>query len=149
MLWVACALFVVAMVCDLRRRRIPNTIQIALLGLFGAYAVLGGAGPLAGIWVHLGIGALLLAFGFVLYLTGGFGAGDAKLIAVAAVWTGPGDMSLFLLGLTASALILSVAALLPLEASRRLRRELPFALAIAPPVLAVMIPRAVSHGIPV
>ena len=75
----ACGLFVASMVCDLRRRRIPN----ALLALAGA------------------------------------------------------------------AFALSLFALLPFEATRRIRRELPFALAIAPPAVAVLIPRVFSHGSPI
>ena len=43
--WVACALFAAGMVCDLRSRRIPNAIPLALLGLFAVYAVAGEAGP--------------------------------------------------------------------------------------------------------
>ena len=142
--WSACGLFAASAVCDLHRRRIPNIIPLALLGLFGVYAALGGAGPPGGLWAHFAIGAALLAGGFALYLTGGFGAGDAKLIAVAGVWSGPAGLGLFLLGLGAGAFALSLFALLPFDAARRLRRELPFALAIAPPVVAVMIPRALS-----
>ena len=148
MVWLACALFGAAMVCDLRARRIPNAVPLALLALFAAHAAAGGGGaPATGaLWAHLAIGAALLAAGFVLYLTGNFGAGDAKLIAVAGVWAGPADLSLFLLGLAACAFALSVFALLPFDRARRLRRELPFAVAIAPPAVAVMMPRALAHG---
>ena len=145
--WAACGLFAVSVVWDLRWRRIPNAIPLALLALFAVYAIAGGAGPLGGLWANLAIGAVFLAAGFALYLSGGFGAGDGKLIAVAGVWVGPADLSLFLLGLAAGAFALSLFALLPIDAARRLRRELPFAVAIAPPAVAVMIPRALSHGI--
>ena len=145
--WVACGLFAAGMVCDLRSRRIPNAIPLALLGLFAVYAALGGAGPRGALWVHVAIGAVLLAAGFALYLSGRFGAGDSKLIAVAGMWIGPTDLSLFLLGLAACAFALCLFALLPFDTTRRLRSELPFAVAIAPPAMAVMIPRALSHGI--
>ena len=145
--WAACGLFAASVVCDLRRRRIPNAIPLALLGLFALYAVVGWAGPLGALWAHLAIGMVLLAAGFALYLSGGFGAGDGKLIAVAGVWIGPADLSLYLFSLAAGALALSFFALLPFGAARRLRAELPFAVAIAPPAIAVMIPRAISHGI--
>ena len=147
MVWAACGLFAASVVCDLRRRRIPNAIPLALLGLFAVYAATGGAGPAGALWMNLAIGAVLLAAGFALYLSGRFGAGDAKLIAVIGMWIGPADLSLFLLGLAASAFALSVFALLPFQRMRHLRSELPFAVAIAPPALAVMIPRALSHGI--
>ena len=143
--WIACGLFVAGMVCDLRSRRIPNLIPLALLGLFAVYAAAGAAGGTW--WAHFAIGAVLLAAGFALYLSGRFGAGDGKLIAVAGMWIGPADLGLFLLGLAACAFALSLYALLPFATTRRLRNELPFAVAIAPPAMAVMIPRAFSHGI--
>ncbi len=145
MVWTACALFAASVVCDLSRRRVPNVIPLALLGLFVAYALTGAAGPPRALWVHLAIGLGLLALGFALYLGGRFGAGDGKLIAVAGVWAGPADLSVFLFGLAACAFALVLFALLPFEAARRLRGELPFAVAIAPPAMAVMIPRALPH----
>ena len=146
MVWVACGLFAASVVCDLRSRRIPNVIPLALLGLFAVYAASGAAGPPAGLWVNLAIGVVLLAAGFALYLGGRFGAGDGKLIAIAGLWIGPADLGLFLLGLGACALALSLFALLPFEKTRRLRSDLPFAIAIAPPAMAVMIPRALAHA---
>ena len=145
--WAACGLFAAGMVCDLRSRRIPNAVPLALLGLFVVYAAAGGTGPPGALWAHVAIGAVLLAAGFALYLSGRFGAGDGKLIAVAGMWCGPADLSLFLFGLAACALALSLFALLPSARTRRLRNELPFAVAIAPPAMAVMIPRALSHGL--
>ena len=147
MVWVACGLFAASMACDLHSRRIPNAIPLALLGLFAAYAASGAAGPSAALWVHVAIGAVLLAVGFALYLSGGFGAGDGKLIAIAGLWTGPADLGLFLAGLAACSLALALYALLPFERTRRLRTDLPFAVAIAPPAMAVMIPRALAHGL--
>lgn len=140
-LWMGCALFGVSITSDLRSRRIPNAIPLALLGLFAGYAFTGAAGPAESLWKNLVIGALLLGVGFVFYLGGRFGAGDAKLIAVAGLWAGPADVGVFLFGLGACALALSLFALLPFEKTRRLRADLPFAVAIAPPAIAVMIAR--------
>ena len=145
--WSACALFAASVVSDLGWRRVPNALVLVLLGLFGVYAVSGSVGPAAALWMHLAIGAAFLAAGFALYLTGGFGAGDGKLIAVAVLWIGPTDLSQYLLGLAACAFALCAFAMLPFERTRRLRRDLPFAVAIAPPAVAVMVPRALSHGI--
>ena len=146
MVWIACGLFAASVVCDLRSRRIPNVIPIALLGLFAVYAAAGAAGPPAALWVNFAIGAVLLAAGFALYLSGRFGAGDGKLIAIAGLWIGPADLGPFLLGIGGCALALSLFALLPFERTRRLRSDLPFAVAIAPPAMAVMIPRALAHA---
>ena len=142
----ACGLFVASAVCDLRSRRIPNAIPLALLALFAIHVVLAGAEPAGRWWIDLGIGAGFLAAGFALYLGGGFGAGDGKLIAVAGVWAGTQGLAQFLIGLAVAAFALSLFALLPFEGARRMRRELPFAVAIAPPAIAAMIPRAFAHG---
>ena len=145
--WIACGLLAASVVCDLRSRRIPNTIPLALLALFAIHAAAGAAGPPGRVWMHLAVGAALLAAGFALYLGGGFGAADAKLIAVAGTWIGPVDLALFLLGLGGCALALGLYALLPFDTTRRLRRELPFAVAIVPPAMAVILPRALPSGI--
>ena len=141
----ACGLFVTSMLCDVRRRRIPNAIPVALLALFVVHAMVGGADSIRGMWMSLVIGASLLAAGYALYLGGGFGAGDAKLIAVAGVWAGPGQLGHFLLALAGAAFALSLFALLPFEGARRIRRELPFAVAIAPPAMFVIMPRVFAQ----
>ena len=108
--WTACGLLVASVACDLRRRRIPNAIPLLLLALFAVHVLAGAVAPLKVLWAHLAIGAVLLAAGFALYLTGRFGAGDGKLMAVSGLWVGPADLSLFLFGLAAGALTLSVFA---------------------------------------
>ena len=140
--WTACGLFVAAAVSDLRTRQVSNAIPLLLLGLFAVYAAAGAVRPATSLWQHLAIGAVLLAAGFALYTTGRFGGADAKLIAVAGLWAGPNDLAAFLFVLGGCALLLSLYALLPHAGARRLRSELPFALAIAPPSLAVIVPRA-------
>ena len=142
--WAACGLFAASVGWDLRQRRIPNAIPGALLALFAIHALAGGAGPPAGLWLHAVVGAVLLAAGFALYLTGGFGAGDGKLIAVAGLWIGPADIGLYLLGLAAGAFALCLFALLPFAGTRRLRSDLPFAVAIAPPAVVIMVPSTLS-----
>lgn len=140
--FAACALFVAAAASDLRTRQVPNAVPLLLLGLFAVYALAGAVRPATSLWQHLAIGAVLLAAGFALYSTGRFGGADAKLIAVAGLWAGPNDLALFLFALGVCALLLSLYALLPYAGARRLRSELPFAVAIAPPSLAVIFPRA-------
>ena len=143
--WAAFGLFAAAAVTDLRNRTVPNAIPLLLLALFAVHA---GAGPAGPFWAHAAVGAALLALGFALWCTGKFGAGDAKLISVAGLWVGTADLSLFLLGLGVCALLLGAAALLPLDRMRRMRPDLPFAVAIVPPALFVMVPRALSLQVP-
>lgn len=146
--WSACALFLAGAISDLRWRRVPNTIPVLLIGLFAVHAAMGQIRPPGALWAHLAIGLVLLVAGFALYSTGRFGAGDAKLIAVAGLWIGPADLSFFLFGIAMGAFTLCLFALLPLDIARRWRAALPFAVAIVPPTVAVMIPRALSHDMP-
>ena len=145
--WCVCALFAASIASDLYGRRIPNVIPTVLLGLFVVYAFVGAIEPSRVLWAHLATGVALLAAGFVLYLSGRFGAGDGKLLAVAGVWIGPIDLSLYLFGLAAGAFALSLFALLPFSKTRDLRTELPFAVAIAPPAMIIIISRALSHPV--
>lgn len=146
--WSACGLFVASALTDLRNRRIPNVIPLLLLGFFSVYAAAGGIRPTGSPWSHLAVGAVLLATGIALYATGKFGGGDAKLMAAAGLWAGPADLSVFLFGLGVCALALSAFAMLPFAPTRRMRSDLPFATAIAPPALVVVIPRALSLQVP-
>lgn len=79
---------------DLRAMRIPN---LAVLALLAVYTLVGALtlpfGAWAWAWVHF---AVVLVFGFVLSLTGGFGAGDAKFAAAMAPFVALGDARLFL-----------------------------------------------------
>ena len=142
----ACGLFAASMATDLHRRWIPNEIPALLLVLFSLYAWAGADGPDPVPWNHLAVGAVMLAAGFALYMTGRFGAGDGKLLAVAGLWIGPslGPLGLYLCGLAVGAFVLSAVALLPFERTRSMRAELPFAVAIAAPAVIVLLLRALS-----
>ena len=145
----ACLLFFISIVTDLRRRQIPNTIPILLLVLFAIYAGTGGIETFGILWEHLAVGGVILIAGFALYLTGHFGGGDSKLLAVAGVWVGPSPLylSFFLCGMALFAFALSMVALLPIRRSRRFRTQLPFAIAIAPPAVMVLSLRALTDGL--
>ena len=137
-----CALFGAAIVSDLTGRWIPDSIPLALLILFALYTLTGG--HLAPVWSHIAIGAVLLLVGFSLFAFGGLGGGDGKLMAVAGLWIGPHDLTLFLIGLGLISLCLVLFALLPFDTTRRLRANLPFAVAIAPPAIILLALRAFS-----
>ena len=141
-LLLGCALFGAAVVSDLARRWIPDSVPLGLLVLFVLYASLTDAHALAPLWTHVLTGAALLLVGFVLFALGGFGGGDSKLMAAAGLWVGPYDMTFFLFGLGLLSLGLTLFALLPLEHTRRLRSNLPFAVAIAPPAIVLLTLRA-------
>jgi prepilin peptidase CpaA len=128
---------------DLKSMRIPN---LAVLALLGVYALIGALTlPLATwawAWLHF---AVILVLGFVLSLTGGFGAGDAKFAAAMAPFVALGDARLFLVLLAAA----SLAGLITHRLARRLavvraqtpdwaswrRAEFPMGLALGPALI--------------
>jgi len=76
-----------ALLTDLFSMTIANRVSMILLGTFAIVA------PLSGMeWMtylqHFGTGALVLVITFGLFAVGGMGGGDAKLMAVTAVWFG-------------------------------------------------------------
>lgn len=72
---------------DARTLKIPNWVSLALLVAFFPMALSAGLDLESVSW-HLGGGLLLLVVGFTLFAVGLFGGGDAKLLAVCALWTG-------------------------------------------------------------
>jgi prepilin peptidase CpaA len=76
---------------DLLTMTIPNRISVALVAafVFAAYA----AGlPADALLAHLGAAALVLLVGIAFFAFGWLGGGDAKLMSVAALWIGFGDL---------------------------------------------------------
>lgn len=146
LLMFSCGLLAAAVVCDLRVRRIPNAVPVALSGLFALQVAIVGHRDVAPVWAHVAVGAVLLAVGFALFQIGAFGAGDGKLMAAAGLWVGPAGVGTFLFGIGLLGLGLGLVALLPFDATRRMRAELPFAVAIAPPAIALLGWRALGSA---
>lgn len=71
---------------DIRDRRIRNVTVLAVLGLFGPWALMMHSG--LDVLLALGAGVVALAVGIALYAVGWMGAGDAKLIGAAALFVG-------------------------------------------------------------
>ncbi|MCB1397118.1 MAG: prepilin peptidase [Rhodobacteraceae bacterium] len=132
---------------DLRAMRIPN---MAVLALIGVYAVIGlltlPFDSWAWSWLHFGV---VLVVGFVLSLTGGFGAGDAKFLAAMAPFVALGDLRLFLVLLSAVVIAALIAhrLLRAIPAIRRAtpdwasweRKEFPFGLALGPALIFYLV----------
>jgi len=84
---VAITVGVVACVWDIRTRRIPNLLTFGSAAAALIYH--GATGGLAGLFDSMGgwlVGALLFA---PMFLLGGMGAGDVKLLAALGAWLGP------------------------------------------------------------
>ena len=80
---------VVAAVCDVRSRRIPNALMFGAAAVAFVYSLttagFSGLGIATAGWLA---GAALF---FPFFALGGMGAGDVKLLAALAAWFGPAD----------------------------------------------------------
>jgi len=82
---VVAAFTAAAAVWDMRHRRIPNALTLPVFGLGLVYQAFHGWSSLAdaGLGFLLGFGTL-----FVLWMIGGGGGGDVKLMGALSVWLG-------------------------------------------------------------
>jgi len=130
-------LLATAAVTDIRGFKIPNWVSAGLLLLFVPVAVLL---PLDGHWLsHVGAALSVLAVGVVLFLRGWLGAGDVKLMAAVALWTGFAHLAQFVLVVSLAGGVLALMLLV-----------LRFAIARLPAVRAVpdggSLPRVLVRG---
>ncbi len=105
------AIMAFAAAMDLLTMTIPNRVSLGLAGAFFIAAPLIGL-PASEILMHVGAGALVLIVGIVLFAVGGFGGGDAKLLAVGALWIGFDQLLLFLTLTAVLGGVLAIAILL-------------------------------------
>lgn len=84
----AVTLVVAAAWCDLRARRLPNTLTVS--GALVAFAIAGLLEGWSGLLVSLAGWAMGLVLFLPLYAVKGMGAGDVKLLAAIGPWLGPG-----------------------------------------------------------
>jgi prepilin peptidase CpaA len=94
---------------DLRSRRIDNRIGLGLILLFALHQLLAASAPPP--WRSVAIGIGMLVVGIIIWRRGLIGGGDAKLLAVMAMWAGPTEVVGFLV---ATSLAGGVLALLTL-----------------------------------
>ncbi len=117
-------LVAIAAIEDLRRQKIPDPVVLAITVSCPLVATLGGNPDIA--W-HLACGASVLVVGLALAWVRLLGAGDAKLMAAVACWTGFGGLVPFLLVTALSGGLIALALVL----TGRRHRAMPFAPAIA------------------
>jgi prepilin peptidase CpaA len=106
---VVLGLLIVATVCDLRTREIPDWISVAIASV----ALLASAVGWLGIglaWVFAG-GAVGLAIGYLLFHYAKLGGGDAKLIAALGLLVGPVGLLIVLFGMAVAGGVLSLVAI--------------------------------------
>ena len=106
---LAVAVFVVAAFGDIKNRRIPNGLVLAI-GVFGI-ARLALAADLGSAAITLLAAVAVLAIGFLLFWRGFIGGGDAKLLASATLLVGYHDLFGFLFLMSLCGGVLAVAVL--------------------------------------
>ena len=143
MLYGAALLVAVSLYEDARRREIPDWVPLGLLSLWFLAAFLAPVALNGTIVAALVSGAAAFAGGYAFYRLGWLGGGDGKLLGALALWLGPWDVGVWLLGTAVLGLTLCVIALArPTGAFRT--RGIPFAWAIAPPAIVLLVARAVD-----
>lgn len=127
---IACfvALVLVGAVSDVVSYRIPNVVIIMILALYPFYVLVS---PNEVQWLYsLGIFAVVIIAGMVLFKFRIFGAGDAKLMAAIMLWAGPHlalfafFIGAFVSGAIAMVMITSVRFVIASALSAISRREL-------------------------
>ena len=135
MLLVPFLALVLATILDLRTREIPDAIPIVVIGwAVGATAF--GISPHGWISMMLGLG-FGAATGLLLFWFGGFGGGDAKLLAGVGAAVGPRALPVFLFYAAIGGGVLALVALV------RGKRDLAYAPAMAIGLLVFMMIRGV------
>ena len=132
-----------ALYTDASRREIPHWLIVSLLLLWVLAVPLAPPTLNASAWAGLLCGAGALVAGLVFHRLGWLGGGDGKLLGVMALWLGPWDLGLWLIG-TAFLGLLMVLLALARPGGDFQARGIPFAWAIVPPAVALLLARAAS-----
>jgi prepilin peptidase CpaA len=110
-LLIAAGLMIAAAVIDARSYRIPNMLCLALIVLFPLFVL---TAPRDIMWQqHLMVFAFVLVIGLAMFSGNLAGAGDIKLLAAIALWTGANYIGVLLVitGLAGGLLSLSMGAI--------------------------------------
>jgi prepilin peptidase CpaA len=125
------AAMLVSAALDIRARRLPNALNLAVALGFLPWAWASGL-PWSDFALHLAVGAAVLGLGFGLFAFGVIGGGDAKLGAAVALWIGLSfDLLRFFLVMALAGGVLAMVALAwQARTRRRLTQALPYGVAI-------------------
>lgn len=140
LLFGAASLAAVSAWTDWRWRAVPNAVPLALLGLWLVAAASDSSALGNEPWTAVLCGGAGLVFGVAGYALGWLGAGDAKLLAVLALWLGPVDAAFALLAASVLLFALLSPALIARGATLR-RRGVPVACGLAPPAAFLLATR--------
>jgi prepilin peptidase CpaA len=116
---------------DIRARRLPNWLNLAVALGFLPWAWASGLGW-GGFAIHLAVGAVVLGIGFCLFALDVIGGGDAKLGAAVALWIGLSFdlLRFFLIMALAGGVLAAIALVYQSVTKRQVTRALPYGVAI-------------------
>ncbi len=142
-LYSAAILTTAALYTDARHRMVPNWLVVALALLWALAVSLAPTALNEAIWTSLLCGFVTLTVGYLFHWLGWLGGGDGKLMGALALWVGSRELGVWLLGTAFLGLWLVLFALARQSGDFR-TRGIPFAWAIAPPAVVLLIARAKS-----
>ena len=143
---------------DVRSRRIPNALAVAVAALGIVRLIL--AGDPGAALDSVAVAAALFAVGFLLFWRGLIGGGDVKLTAAAGLLVGYHALSEFLVAMSLFGLVVTLAVLaadrlaarpaaVPLAAAHdptRVRPTVPYGVAIAASGILTLVLQSVVSG---
>ena len=132
-----------ALYTDASRREIPHWLIVGLVLLWMLAVPTAPEALNSSAWAALLCGAGALVAGLVFHRLGWLGGGDGKLLGVMALWLGPWDLGLWLIGTAFLGLLMVLLALARPGGDFQVR-GIPFAWAIVPPAVALLLARAAS-----
>ena len=129
---ILAAMLVVAATGDIRERRIPNTLNLAIAVLAVPFWWLSGYALWPDVAMQLALGAGAFLFFALLFRVGMMGGGDVKLLAALALWLPLASLIKLLVIMSLAGGVLTVALLI----RHRMRKsneklEIPYGVAIA------------------
>jgi prepilin peptidase CpaA len=125
-------MMIAAAVSDLRSRTISNELNAAMAVLAIPYWFASGLSPWPDMAIQFGVALLVFAVFVGLFMVGGMGGGDVKMIGALALWVPPADMLPMLTVMAIGGGLLSAAMLI--DKYRRKATEppeVPYGVAIA------------------
>ena len=99
---------------DLRTMRIADTVSLAIVGIFGVWALSGlgdGNTTLSNIGLAAGCAVAVFAIGALGFAVGVLGGGDVKLLAASSLFAGPALLPEFLMVTALAGGVLGLATL--------------------------------------
>lgn len=116
--FVFAGFLIFAAMSDVRSFTITNRLNIIFAACFLVFFLPIGLG-FTGLALHIGVAITAFAIGFVLFMTGAFGGGDAKLIAATALWLGPNAMLAYAINTALAGGVLAIVLLIARFAAKK------------------------------